>query len=496
MILRIFLLVFVFITPFYSNSSKATGTITPKSLDGLTIITNITDTKIYDEAIHFAKTTGEIKTHLSLTDLFYDATAFNGWHFSLNYVLKRQDKSSSLVISTRLPDSSLDSELFTFRQTLKFADKMSGESIIEFFDSGRLVASHKGNFFISDECFEINVGGLKDRRLSFKSADKNVIASPINIGNKLEMFFLNEESIRLLSNGEEYFGINESVKQTSVSTVAMRGRLNNGIAYDLNLTYKDFTNGVAQLSLDGNVLLRSSFTSHRVTADKRVPLEGQIIDENVIHSQHTDILYSYEVYLPPGYSLSKKNYPVVYITDGQWETDLANIIDANKKNVILIFINQGPNDRRLIDYSLQGADAYIKFLREELVPLVESKYRSNGARTFFGASLGGLLGAILISREKAEKPFFKNYILADGSFWGLPSVMNVLPITFQTTEHQMPINIVLTGTRRGNGLDVVNYEKRLREYNSKNINIYTSMLPYLHDEMTGPTLANAIELLE
>lgn len=113
-----------------------------------------------------------------------------------------------------------------------------------------------------------------------------------------------------------------------------------------------------------------------------------------------------------------------------------------------------------------------------------------------GASLGGLLGGILISQENADKPFFKNYILADGAFWGItPKIIATETLNYEQNQ-RLPINILLSGSLQGNAVDVANYEKRFRDRKYKNIKIYNRTLPYLHDEMTGPTLTNFIDFID
>jgi enterochelin esterase-like enzyme len=61
---------------------------------------------------------------------------------------------------------------------------------------------------------------------------------------------------------------------------------------------------------------------------------------------------------------------------------LVYIAELRKKNVIMVFIEQGPVERRFIDYQLPGANAYMRFFKQGLIPLIESKYRVNATRSF------------------------------------------------------------------------------------------------------------------
>jgi predicted alpha/beta superfamily hydrolase len=403
------------------------------------------------------------------------------------------------VISTSLPASRFGSDLFTFRQTLLFTSESTGNAVIEFYNKGKLAFLHKGTFTLKSESFSINSGGLKDRifNLDVEVIDKNSDLFRLNIGDRIDAHFLSDRKIKFIMGGVEYSGTNQGVKQDSASKASLHGTLDkNNTPYNINLNYYDFTKGIFELSLaQGDAKLSGQFESHRYTAVSSIPLKGTMIRGNNLRSQHTGIIYPYDIYLPLGYATSKKSYPVVYVTDGQWESDLANIVDSRKKHVLMVFIGQGPDDRRTVDYQLPGADAYIQFLKQELAPLIETNYRVNNTRSFFGASLGGLLGGILISQESANKPFFKNYILADGSFWGITPPIIAAETANYKQNQRLPINILLTGTLRGNAVDVANYEKRLRDRHYQGLNLVNKTLPYLHDEMTGPTLTTFIDFV-
>lgn len=141
---------------------------------------------------------------------------------------------------------------------------------------------------------------------------------------------------------------------------------------------------------------------------------------------------SYSVYLPPSYNDSlDKNYPVLYLMDGQvqfggkspysdlsWNTHLIadSLVAAGAiKEVILIGVNHA-GDRRFEEYMPQKpldrlpksetdsirnkveytvySDAFLKFLVRELKPAIDKKYRtlSDVEHTFIGgSSMGGLI---------------------------------------------------------------------------------------------------------
>ncbi len=138
----------------------------------------------------------------------------------------------------------------------------------------------------------------------------------------------------------------------------------------------------------------------------------------LFHSEITGIDYPVHVYLPSEYAGSSREFPVVYATDAQWTFEsFSSKIAASGKQVILVGIEQGPNDRRAIDYTIPGAEAYYEFLVQELIPSIEASYRiDSDERTILGTSYGGLLVGVIMFIEDVEEPVFKNYFSFDPAF--------------------------------------------------------------------------------
>lgn len=105
------------------------------------------------------------------------------------------------------------------------------------------------------------------------------------------------------------------------------------------------------------------------------------------------------VYVPPGYDESRERYPVVYFGDGIEYIERASaptiadnlIADRKMRPAIMVFL--APIDRNK-EYWMNAA--YVEWLVKELVPMIDSKYRTKaepGSRAIAGASLGGLISA-------------------------------------------------------------------------------------------------------
>jgi len=227
---------------------------------------------------------------------------------------------------------------------------------------------------------------------------------------------------------------------------------------------------------------------------------GTVERNKSIASGYTGIAYPFHVYLPQGYATSGRRYPVIYATDGQWSFQaFSRMLDQRHKQTILVSIEQGgpEPDRRAIDYTADGAPAYSRFLKQELVPLIEASYRTTTARTFAGTSYGGLLGAILLCHESSTTPFFGNYLLFDGAFWGLTSQNLRDEDARFAARRRLPVHLILSSASApGNVQDVDAYEVRYRRRGYEGLVIDRRDFGVAHDHVAKPSFDWAIDLIE
>ena len=110
----------------------------------------------------------------------------------------------------------------------------------------------------------------------------------------------------------------------------------------------------------------------------------------------------YRVILPEDYSTSNRSidYPVVYLLHGlfghfdNW-TDRTNLVEYSKKYRFIIVTPEG-GDGWYTDSAVKPNDKYETYIIQELIPEIESKFRSRRAsdgRFIAGLSMGGY-GAI------------------------------------------------------------------------------------------------------
>lgn len=151
---------------------------------------------------------------------------------------------------------------------------------------------------------------------------------------------------------------------------------------------------------------------------------------------------SYEIYvsLPADYAKTTRRYPVVYVTDAPYAFPLIRAIagrvdrhGVGLEGFILVGLGYAQGESGVVsrnrDYTPtdrsqerkppegaygQGA-AYLDFLVQDVLPLVDNRYRSDPKRRIYvGHSYGSLLGLqALLDRPRT----FSHYILGSPSLW-------------------------------------------------------------------------------
>ena len=144
-----------------------------------------------------------------------------------------------------------------------------------------------------------------------------------------------------------------------------------------------------------------------------------------VYSSNVGLNYQIGVYLPPGYdSGSDKTYPTVYFQDGDGYLNLNygrvqyildNLLDSAKiEPVIGVFVT--PHNRN-DEYQGYLRDQYRLFFVNELVPYIDSKYKTiqdPKKRLVLGDSFGGNI-SVLISYNHPE--VFGLCGSESGAFW-------------------------------------------------------------------------------
>ncbi|HTF95141.1 MAG TPA: alpha/beta hydrolase-fold protein [Cellvibrio sp.] len=161
-----------------------------------------------------------------------------------------------------------------------------------------------------------------------------------------------------------------------------------------------------------------------------------------VHSISNNKDYELYIQLPESYKASTSNYPLIIVNDSRFAfpiTSGAMALMGNNvvKEAIVVGVSYAKGEDRTIsrtrDYTpthspdepnghsvearkVSGqAKAYTAFLADQVIPLIQKKYRVDANnKIFIGHSFGGLLGSyILVNRPE----IFDHYIIGSPSLW-------------------------------------------------------------------------------
>jgi len=144
---------------------------------------------------------------------------------------------------------------------------------------------------------------------------------------------------------------------------------------------------------------------------------------HVVRSSIVGDDYQLSVWMPPGYASSENSYPVVYVLDGSMtfgfaaQATMLSIFGEVVPEALVVGIGRSqhsayePGPSRARDFSsvpLPGddesghADSFAHALRNELLPYIDDRYRTDKSdRTLWGHSLGGVFALRLLLTEPA-----------------------------------------------------------------------------------------------
>jgi len=133
-----------------------------------------------------------------------------------------------------------------------------------------------------------------------------------------------------------------------------------------------------------------------------------------------------QVVLPRNYKPgSTEKYDVLYVLD-DWNIKTINNVqqfiedEAYMPPTIIVGILNTDRNRDFLPTHVAdnktsgGADKFLQFFKDELIPYVNKTYPSNGDNTIFGHSFGGVFVTYALINEPQ---LFKSYIAADPSYW-------------------------------------------------------------------------------
>ena len=173
-----------------------------------------------------------------------------------------------------------------------------------------------------------------------------------------------------------------------------------------------------------------------------------------------------EVHLPPAYRSTSRDYPVLFVLDGDKSSGMArDIVDwlswsREIPELVVVAISYGGSQqewwqKRSRDFTPSndstkiwgewplagGAQAFRDLMRYELIPFLERTYRVSSDRTLAGVSFGGLFA---VETMFAEPDLFRRYIIAGPALaWDAERIWKVE--NQYRSEHDQLEAVVFTG---------------------------------------------------
>ncbi len=166
--------------------------------------------------------------------------------------------------------------------------------------------------------------------------------------------------------------------------------------------------------------------------EKSAPLvmgETFILDSKILGEKRR-----INVYVPPGYADAPgTRLPVLYMPDGGMAEDFLHVAglvqvgvgNGTMRPFLLVGIENTERRRDLTGPTenaedkknaphVGGSAAFRRFLRDELMPRVKSRYRTTGETALVGESLAGLF---VVETFLLEPDLFDTYLAFDPSLW-------------------------------------------------------------------------------
>lgn len=169
---------------------------------------------------------------------------------------------------------------------------------------------------------------------------------------------------------------------------------------------------------------------------KNPPVTIANSEQFTLFSVNSQQAYKIYVHLPTSYSANDTTYPVMYELDADIGfgsvAELSTMLPRRNEmpEIIVVGIAYGAypgqeGNNRMRDYTFTtvlpdfpssgGAEKFFHFIHDELIPVIDGKYRTNpNDRTLSGASLGGLFSLYVLFEHPG---IFNRYKISSPSIW-------------------------------------------------------------------------------
>jgi predicted alpha/beta superfamily hydrolase len=174
---------------------------------------------------------------------------------------------------------------------------------------------------------------------------------------------------------------------------------------------------------------------------------------------------TYVVHTPDYYKNKKDAYPVLVLQDAEnnfaYVSDAVHLLSANGRIPAMIIVGINNTDRvrdmtptkpttgfggAAWTRSAGGADKFLAFIADELLPKIDRNYRTRPYRVLIGHSLGGLFAVYaLLNRPEV----FKGYIIGSPSLWWEDQVLVKAAQPFFAAHQDIQADIYMSMANEG-----------------------------------------------
>lgn len=239
-----------------------------------------------------------------------------------------------------------------------------------------------------------------------------------------------------------------------------------------------------------------------------------------LKSKYTKKEYDIYIKLPSGYAKSKKQYPILILTDAGYAFPLVSSIYRRLKfsnkidEIIIVGISYAKGEHfgisRTRDYtptfspnepngyskearlSSGQADNFIRFMKNELIPYLDNNYKVDlTKKAFAGHSLGGLLATYMVISHPNT---FDYYMSGSPSLWYHDKSIFGIEKKYAKNNSDLKANLYMgIGALENlpNGFQMVSdmntLEERLKSRAYGNLNINSMVFPNEDHETVYPT---------
>jgi predicted alpha/beta superfamily hydrolase len=247
-----------------------------------------------------------------------------------------------------------------------------------------------------------------------------------------------------------------------------------------------------------SVLLFVSFSPHGYAQSKDVstiPPQVEIAGTQVLKIISSICNQEYVLYinLPRGYDDTTKTFPVLFFVDAQWDFPLVQAIygeeyyDGFIPGVVIVGVTWGgknpdydklrARDLTPTDISHTGqygnAPNFLAFIKKELIPFIESKYRvKKDDRALVGSSFGGLFTLYALFQEPE---IFSRYILTSPALGWDNEILYAYNKNYSEKKKELPAKVFMGIGGYENVPDFQKFVDQLKEKNYQGLELQTKV---------------------